>query len=490
MDEFIQFLCPNCQKKLKHREAGKRVVCHHCDNVAIVPDRTQLPQSVPDLSVGSQPRAEAGSTAPPILVATILPDRTEPPRTAPEFSGDAQADDEQTSTKPSFSVYWLVLIPAGLLGLASILTCIGFAALSWVVGACFLVLSVMLACVTAKVVVDLLTAKARAIEHGYREVTLFFRCVRLILWEQNEGLVLLRDKKIRDVIYGPEQGGGTKFIFPIVGDEVKVHVPLTLQMSTFEDRNVSTRDGVQLFVKIAFWWRLKDKAGLKKFYLLVDREVRQSTDTGAERVRDYNPPPLPNRRKEPRRGELDATERWMRTILESITRKHISQQSFAFVLSNEASAYLQVNHQASPTPMPATPNQLGSFLQTALDQEAGAYGVTVERIEVQEVRLPDEIQRKIERVLIAALTPAESGHLAKAREMEIRAELETIKNILGGDAAAVGHVMGKMAGMRIVGGLPETLQKMITKMATSEDVPKLLGENPKAATKPPEQLLT
>ena len=60
-----------------------------------------------------------------------------------------------------------------------------------------------------------ITAKVTAIRRGDREVDLFFGWMKLVLWEANEGLLFLRNKQIGEVIYGPEQGGGMRFIYPI-----------------------------------------------------------------------------------------------------------------------------------------------------------------------------------------------------------------------------------------------------------------------------------
>ncbi len=53
-------------------------------------------------------------------------------------------------------------------------------------------------------------ARYQAIRDHKRDVVMFAGMVRLIVWEPNEGLVLLRYKRIADVIQGA--GGGMRFI--------------------------------------------------------------------------------------------------------------------------------------------------------------------------------------------------------------------------------------------------------------------------------------
>ena len=59
-------------------------------------------------------------------------------------------------------------------------------------------LTLAVAAVWLKALLDLSTAKARAIRCGEREVDLFFNYVKLVLWEENEGLLFLKDKRISE----------------------------------------------------------------------------------------------------------------------------------------------------------------------------------------------------------------------------------------------------------------------------------------------------
>ena len=113
-------------------------------------------------------------------------------------------------------------------------------------------------------------AKTAAIRDRQDERNLFFGMIKLVLWEANQGLVFLRNKRISKVIYGPRDGGGTRFIFPVVGDELRIRIPLTLRLTQFEDHEVLTRESTQLYVKVALWWRVAD---LERYYYSVDNKV-------------------------------------------------------------------------------------------------------------------------------------------------------------------------------------------------------------------------
>jgi hypothetical protein len=89
-------------------------------------------------------------------------------------------------------------------------------------------------------------------------VPLLFGLAQLITWEQNEGLILLKDKRIKELIYGPRDGGGIRIIYPVMGEELKEHLRLTLTLSHFHDKNIQTREAIRLTVKVALWWKVVD----------------------------------------------------------------------------------------------------------------------------------------------------------------------------------------------------------------------------------------
>src|SRR5436305_1122108 len=95
----------------------------------------------------------------------------------------------------------------------------------------FIVLILLVIAVAGVCFLRVFLAKSNAIRYHRNEVNLFGGMVKLVLWEANEGLVFLKNKQISQLIYGPEDGGGTAYIYPVLGDEVRVRVPLTLKLT-------------------------------------------------------------------------------------------------------------------------------------------------------------------------------------------------------------------------------------------------------------------
>src|ERR1043165_2393192 len=88
----------------------------------------------------------------------------------------------------------------------------------------FLVIFFLILIAAVTVAVRMGSAKYFAIRDHKKDVVLLGGFVRLVLWETNEGLVFLRNKAISDVIN--QSSGGTRFIFPVRGEELRARVPL------------------------------------------------------------------------------------------------------------------------------------------------------------------------------------------------------------------------------------------------------------------------
>jgi regulator of protease activity HflC (stomatin/prohibitin superfamily) len=319
-----------------------------------------------------------------------------------------------------------------------------------------------------------LLAKSSAIRGHKYEVSLFFGLVKLILWEANQGLVFLKNKRVSKLIYGPEDGGGTMFIYPIFGEELRVRVPLTLKLTQFEDDKVLTRESTQLFMKVAFWWRVAD---LQKYYYSIDKQVHIVNDRFRK---DEILEALPANAKVP---QQDAAETWMLTIAESCIRKLVSQATTALVVSKTATSYLHVDekHQvsaqgkvnnikaqqtpggsssrAAKPPNVATPESLAGEILSMLGPEVAQYGLEIDRVEIQEVRLPKEIQAALDDVFKATLLPAQSQQEALAQKIK----LQSVASVLGVEAVALTEVLKSFKGSQFIGGMPKFIEALFAK---------------------------
>jgi hypothetical protein len=344
-------------------------------------------------------------------------------------------------------------------------------------------------------VLRVLLAKSTAIRQHRNEVNLFGGVVKLVLWEANEGLVFLKNKQISRLVYGPEDGGGTAYIYPILGDEVRVRVPLTLKLTQFEDNKVLTRESIQIFLKIAFWWRVHD---LEKFYQIIDRRVDVVAD---DYRKDAIVDVLPADGSTPRES---AAELWLLTMAESCIRKLVSQSRISSLISKSAVRYL--DGQDRPVALPAanrervepimaapirdgaarmvaepgTPDVLANEILEMLKPKVADYGLEIDRVEIQELRLPERVQTAIHDIWEAAMLPTRSEHEARAQQIKLQAAAQ----VIGAPAVALSEVMKTMKANTFIGGMPRYMQALFAKIAeTSEDS----VQTAKGLAPPPEQ---
>jgi regulator of protease activity HflC (stomatin/prohibitin superfamily) len=285
-------------------------------------------------------------------------------------------------------------------------------------------------------------ARYEAIRDRKKELVLFNGMMKLIVWEPNEALVILRYKHISEII--SSGSGGMKFIYPIKGEELRARVPMTLRLITWEDQNILTRESIRVRMKIAVWWKVAD---VRTYVFNIDSGMH--IDDSHREI-----------------GILEAAEAWLKTMTESTLRTLVSQMSIALLVSSRATSYLHVESKHDDTRSPlAQPAEGGSpeFIAERLREELAAklanYGVNVQRVEVQEMSLSPEIQESIDRVWRASLLPAQSEQEARARQIELQATA----SVLGVDAVALREVMKSMQGASFL-GVPAFLETLFARI--------------------------
>lgn len=299
---------------------------------------------------------------------------------------------------------------------------------------------------------QLFLAKKRAIHAQGRVAPLFFGLARLITWEQNEGLILLKDKQIQEVIYGPRDGGGIRIIYPVLGEELKAHLPLTLTLSHFHDDKVLTREAIQLKVRVALWWKVAD---LEKYYFVLSRGVHGLRDTG-QHVGGFD-----ETYRNDQSGAKETAEVWITTLTESCLRQLISETSAALIVSKRA--VMSLPNSTGGATNAATPDVIAHEVLKRLQPKVRDYGLEIDRIEAQEVQLPPHIQEAVDNVWIASTMPVKSEHEARALQIQ----LQHLAAVIGNDAVAVNEIMKNFRGASVYGSATDMLQTVFAKVAPS-----------------------
>lgn len=279
-------------------------------------------------------------------------------------------------------------------------------------------------------------ARYHAIRGRLNEVNLFGGLVKLILWPPNEGVICLRNKKVHFV--DQSGAGGYRHLLPIKGDEIAARIPLAIRFLTWEDDSILSRESLQVHMKVVIWWKVTD---IVKYVYDIDRSVHSGDDHNEV-------------------GLIESSETWLKAITESIIRVLVSRASLADLISTTATRYLRASETAvAQPPEPYTASTIAEDvahnLHRELGQKVAGYGISVDRVEIQEVGLAPEVQEAINRVWLAHLKPVQSEQESRARQIE----LEATARVLGTDATALTEIMKTLQGTTFY-GIPPFMQNL------------------------------
>ena len=275
--------------------------------------------------------------------------------------------------------------------------------------------------------------RSRAFKSGDRKVPVWFGAGKLVLWNPGETFVFQENKRLKDV-GDPE--GGMRTIFPIRGEECVGPIALRTGLLDWEDTRVLTREAQPLGIKVAVWWKVSDA---RTYAFRISTDTPESGKAVASRDRLLDDEAVHR-----------TVEHWIEVLTESAVRSQINQLSVADVVSAQATQFLQdagENGRHQPT------EALGQLFEPAMDgalktikEKARGYGIEVERLEVQHVHLPKEIQDAINETRKAFLAPIRSEREAEAAKIK----LEKLAQVLGKDVVGLNELMKNFQGAQIM----------------------------------------
>jgi regulator of protease activity HflC (stomatin/prohibitin superfamily) len=318
------------------------------------------------------------------------------------------------------------------------------------------------------IIVRLYLVKASAMSRHDPEREVLFGLSKMIVWEPTEGVVFLKNKQVHAVDENPHDGGGIRYIFPVLGEQLGLRVPLTIQSTLFTDHNVFTKDYLPVTIRSTIWWKLAD---LERYYLSISsRDMGDVTDAGSD---DWGDESTSRQRST---GQLGMAKSWIAMMAESVGRQELAKTNTAFLVANQISSDLPVDIQKRlPGPeeggndvkrtYQSTTEALAHRLETGIRSKVREYGLDVDRVELQEVRLPKEIHAAAVEACSVAFLPAKAEREAAARKIQ----LETDAEVLGADAVALREVLGDADGMSFL-GVPDFLQKLFGKLGQNRRI--------------------
>ena len=284
--------------------------------------------------------------------------------------------------------------------------------------------------------IELFKAKRNALRG--QPVSFWKGLAEIVAWNPTEGVLFLKNKNIHFVDSNPDDGGGIHVLFPHLGEELALRVPLEIQTLSFEDKEILTKEYMPLAIRGTMYWRVVD---LGKFYLLVSKEIHFANDTGKHGVRTSATRP-----------KFEVAEYWLRSMAEEKTRTIVSQLGTGLLMADKLLSDLPavLNNQGETlfggaTSQPSAANRsttegLANAIKTEFSASASDFGLEIHRVALQEVKLPPEIYA-------AAVAACKSAYLpikAKAEAMERKIKLQAEADVIGKEATAMVEIAKSM----------------------------------------------
>lgn len=249
-----------------------------------------------------------------------------------------------------------------------------------------------------------------------------------------------------------------------------------------------TREYVALKMTGAIFWRIVDVA---RFYLFVSREMHKVDNLGGHTF--SQPRAETTERARLRSGnehQLEVAEEWLRLIAEEQTRSVVARVHAGLLVAEQVAAALPAGLRELIAPMAkqelassastvatdpissgkgsspsssksyrSAADALGDTIRAAMESIVPEYGIHVDRVSLQEVRLPAGILNAAAEACATAFQPLVAQRQAAADTMQYAAEAEKRRMYLGGEADVIGkeavakrEVLGKIQPFALGGG--------------------------------------
>ena len=204
------------------------------------------------------------------------------------------------------------------------------------------------------------------------------------------------------------------------GQEYKGRISYKTQFSTWKSDPILTSDGLAVNLGVGIWWKITNAS-------IYVSAIASDYHEG-EQHRNEN------------LGEAAVV--WIEKLAAGTLREEVNQLPAEKLISPYVQAYLQVRRGpegellSEGRALPNFSEQLGKAEQK-LNEKTLRYGITIERLEVQELILPPVYQKKLEAVRVAFLEPSQARALNEAQVIA----LEGLAGVIGKDKVGLIEIL-------------------------------------------------
>lgn len=300
-----------------------------------------------------------------------------------------------------------------------------------------------------------------------KDVPLLWGFVRLIAWDPIQGILILKNKSVSFSDDNLHDGqGGVRFLYPVLGEELVLRVPLEVQTLRFADSKILTKEYLSVSVHGTMKWRIVD---IRKFYLLVSRELRSTSDVrGPVTLKQPSTPSA----HESAEVMLNSAIEWMRVIAEEQTRTVVSRAKSGLLIADRLNQEMPEVNSSSEIAVPPAQRRsasewggategLASAIHDTIAQRLEGYGIAVEDVSLQEIRLPEEIVQECIAAAKAYYLPMRAQREASFKYANRHAELSAEVELLGRENVGTRDIVGAAPAFTLTEFLGHFLQKRL-----------------------------
>jgi regulator of protease activity HflC (stomatin/prohibitin superfamily) len=298
--------------------------------------------------------------------------------------------------------------------------------------------------------------KSNAIRKHLSRVDILGGRGELILWGPRETYIFLKNRR---VIHLGDEHGGSQAILHLFGEEAIGPISLKTDLLTWNIADILTREAQAIEVILGIWWKVEDP---HQYAFGITSEIQG--DFAGQLAADFKAGTQlasENTVIDPRKPAA----KWLYVWVESAVRGYVNRLGMAEVVSSQASKWLQVpSDNAGSTP--AANRSFDEIEKTVLSEvapKAREYGIRLEKLAVQGIRLPKQIQDVIDRTREAFLLPIQSEQEAQARYIRLKRELEASRDVLGSQTFELNELLKNFRGANF-GNFPEFLHAIFSRV--------------------------
>jgi hypothetical protein len=226
----------------------------------------------------------------------------------------------------------------------------------------------------------------------------------LILWEPGEVVILLRNKKLVSMTEsnGDSEGGFTS-VSAWKGEEYRGRISYQSQLMQYVSEDIHTSDGIRINLDLGLWWQIQNP---NLYVARIASDFHAGNQHHGSAGAGRGPGVVQRHFDEVLK---ETAERWIHLMAASSLREYICQLSAATLISPSVQTYIDTYFN----PVGSEPKRSDSKMPIVLDgalknlnDKTQQYGIRIERIEVNELKLPDNLKQKLETVRLSFLDPA------------------------------------------------------------------------------------